>query len=406
MSRPARLFASALLLVLPAFAAPAASELIHGEFTLADGDVVTGWFREESEDACGHHLFEANRADNPWSAWIDEDALAAKRRAEYFASHGLIDRIAYVLDGGDRKQRRLAFICPYDALAGIERDGDGFTARLRDGTEHRLRGHGRDLSSDIVIHTDEILELDWDDVQAAVFTPAPAADDPQLAPLWGTVTGSEGAHTGWIQWDRSECLAGDVLDGDEDGRDHEVPMGDIASITRVDSRSCRVVLRDGDELLLSGSNDVNEDNRGIVVEVADLGRVVTPWHRFDRLELTSPPETPPSTVLDFGELQGTVTTTAGDRHTGRLVFDLDEGWNWEILDGERRDVEYEIPFGNLERLERDDDGLCAVTLRDGRRLELDSGPDTGPENHGLLVVSGGQAVTLAWSEVRTVDFAR
>ena len=37
--------------------------------------------------------------------------------------------------------------------------------------------------------------------------------------------------------------------------------------------------------LLRGELVHHEDNRGIVVDVAGLGRVVHPWHRFDRLEL-------------------------------------------------------------------------------------------------------------------------
>lgn len=398
-----------LLLALPVVAAPAAAELIHGEFTLDDGAVVTGWFREEREDACGHHLFEANRDGYPWAEWINDDALAAQRRADYFATHGLVDRIAYVLDGGDKRTRNLAFICRYDVLATIERDGDGFTATLRDGSQHRLHESGRDLNSDLVIRlpgAEEVLELDWDDLRVARFTAAPAVAPPEMAPLWGTVTGSEGIRTGWIQWDRSECLAGDVLDGDEEGRDHEVPMGDIASIERIDSRSCRLVLHDGTELVLSGSNDVNEDNRGIVVEVAGLGRVVHPWHRFDRLDLTEPPAERPLHESDFGELRGTVTTTSGARYTGRLAFDLDEGWGWDIFDGEHRDVEYEIPFGNIARIERDEDGLCTVEMRGGNRLELDAGPDAGPDNHGLLVISDTEPVMLAWAEVAAVEFRR
>ncbi|MCP4571098.1 MAG: hypothetical protein GY838_01975 [bacterium] len=406
MPRTFRRLVSMLLLAAPLLAAPAAATTLHGEFTLADGTVLTGWFREDREDACGHHLFEARRDGNPWAEWIDDDALAAQRRADFFATHGLIDRLAYVLDGGDREKRNLAFICRYDALASLERDGDGIAATLRDGSQHRLRERGRDLSSDLVIHADEIHELEWDDLRAARFTPATTAPPPELTPVWGTFTGSEGTQTGWIQWDRSECLAGDVLDGDEEGRDHEVPLGDITSIEKVDARSCRVTLRDGTELVLSGSNDVNEDNRGIVVLVAGLGRVVHPWHRFDRLELTDPPVTPPVDEPAYGELRGTVTTTGGARHTGRLAFDLDEGWDWDIFDGELRGVEYEIPFGNIDRIERAGDDSATVQLRDGRRLEMDDGPDAGTGNHGLLVVTERGPVMLVWAEVAAIEFSR
>lgn len=386
-----------------------AGHMIHGTVTTIGGETHTGFIRQEDDDACWDHLFEARRVENPWTDLVDMDALAKERRAAYFASHGLLDRLAYVAHGGDRQNvGKRQFICRYRDLAvlAMDRDEEVVTATMADGSTHRLREGSRDLGGDLMIGGEDGETVDWDDVLQVEFSPAPDGADPGVTRIWGELSTADGDFAGWVRWDRSEFLTSDILDGDEDGTDHEIPMGDIAAIERVNSRSCRVTLTDGRELVLAGSNDVNEDNRGIVIETAAYGRAVADWKTFRRLDFRVPPADHAPVVPFTGatELTATVTTFDGADHTGRLVLDLDESWAWEILDGHHGGIEYEIPLGNIAVIEKDADGVCTVTTRDGSRLTMSTGQDTGPDNRGVLVLGEGDPVQLAWSQVQTVRF--
>ncbi|RKZ16172.1 hypothetical protein DRQ50_06580 [bacterium] len=402
-----------MLLAAPHADTPAATagHMIHGTVTLAGGEVVTGFIRQEDDDACWDHLFEARRRESPWTDLIDMDALARERRAAYFASHGLLDRLAYTLEGGDRQDPGgRQFICRYVDLAvlDIDRELEVVTATMADGSTHELREGSRDLGGDLVLGGEDGRTVDWDDVLRVEFFPAPSGADPGVVRIWGELATADGAFAGWVRWDRSEFLTTDILDGDEANTDHEIPMGDIAAIARVNSRSCRVTLTDGRELVLSGSNDVNEDNRGIIMETAAYGRAVADWKTFRRLDFRVPPKEH-GPVVPFTEstrLTATVTTIDGAVHTGNLVLDLDEGWAWEILDGHHGGIEYEIPLGNITAIEKDADGVCTVTTRDGSRLTMSTGQDTGPDNRGILVLGDGEPAQVAWSQVAVIRFAR
>ena len=136
----------------------------------------------------------------------------------------------------------------------------------------------------------------------------------------------EGQFKGNIQWDKQECINTDKLDGDTEDGDVSIEMGRIKSIERRSRRASTVVLNDGRELVLDGSNDVNHENRGIMVEDPRYGRVTIGWKSFEKVTFSKPKGSGPG-YDDFparGQLKGTVTTEDGDTYTGRLVIDLDE----------------------------------------------------------------------------------
>ena len=79
-------------------------------------------------------------------------------------------------------------------------------------------------------------------------------------------------------------MTGDILDGeDRNERNREIPFGTITEIERFSSRSARVVLTNGEELVLRGTNDVNSSNRDILVLDPTLGQIRVSWEEFDRI---------------------------------------------------------------------------------------------------------------------------
>ena len=156
------------------------------------------------------------------------------------------------------------------------------------------------------------------------------------------------------------------MDGDTEDGDVSIEFGKIKSIAREGFRSS-VVLNSGREMLLRGSNDVNSDNRGIIVTNDALGRVDIPWREFKRVTFDSPKGKMKS-YSDYKnqkELSASVKTRNGDVLKGRLVFDLDEAYDYEVLNGEDDDIEYVIPFRNIDKIMPKNYDNSEVILKNG-----------------------------------------
>lgn len=392
-------------------AASPGAGLIHATVTLRDGTTHNGFLRWKDEDACWDDVFSARQRDLPWFAFADRAALARERRNRYFATHGLVDRLAWSLHNRDDDVHiSRPFVCRYGDLAALRLTEDGdrpVLAVMRDGREVPIGGPSSDIGSDLVIQAapDRSVELAWDDVREIRFAAAPATAAPNTGRLAGTVEFRGGRLSGTLQWDRSECLGVDTLDSDQ----QDVPMAQLRRLARSRRGGSEVTLTDGRVLQLDGTNDVDEGNRGVAVEVAGLGRVTVPWRRFIAADLRVDPATAPGydTFGPPGELTGTVTTTDGRTLTGRLVYDLDEAWTTDLFHGELDECGYQVPFGRIAAVKPAGPGSCEVTLRDGRRLSLAGDEDTGDGHAGLLVFVPGRERPeyVPWSAVGRLEFA-
>ena len=105
-----------------------------------------------------------------------------------------------------------------------------------------------------------------------------------------------------------------------------------------------IELKSGRKLELDDSNDVDSGNRGIIVTIDGVGRVDIPWKEFDKVEFSNPPSKGVSydSFKKQKELTGTVTVANGDKHSGRIVYDLDEAYDLELLNGEIEKSEFVI----------------------------------------------------------------
>ena len=102
--------------------------------------------------------------------------------------------------------------------------------------------------------------------------------------LRGSVTLTDGSLLqGEITWDQDERYDWETLDGDSDQVDYALLFSAIASIRPLEYESSEVTLRDETVLTLSGSNDVDEDNRGVLVKPKDGEEVLVEWDRVRRV---------------------------------------------------------------------------------------------------------------------------
>ena len=104
-------------------------------------------------------------------------------------------------------------------------------------------------------------------------------------PLRGTVITMSGeALAGDIRWDDDEHRSWELLNGASAGVDFQIEFSKIDRIARTPG-GAEVTLRDGRGYELSGSNDVDSGNRGIVVTSPRGGERVVEWSDFRELRL-------------------------------------------------------------------------------------------------------------------------
>ncbi len=224
----------------------------------------------------------------------------------------------------------------------------------------------------------------------------------------------QGDFTGFVQWDRQECVGSDELDGHTADGELSLRFDTIRSIARRSRDSSLVTLLDGREIVLSGTREVGHGNRGIYVDDPRYGRVLISWDAFERVDFSPGGSGPAYGDFPPGRpLTGSVTTRDGRRLAGRLVYDLDESETTETLDAPSQGVDYTIPFGLIASIVlpgREERGTerARVTLQSGEELQLERTGDLGEGNAGMLIfVDGRQRPEyVPWTDVEQVDFDR
>ncbi len=291
---------------------------------------------------------------------------------------------------------------------------------LKDGSHLRVSSSGTDIGSSnrgIVVDDQDLgqITIDWSDFEKVVFSPEPEeypeASETDVWRLFGTVTTWDGRQfRGFIMWDKDESLSSDILDGESRGEEMEIPFSNIQTIERRSSNSATVELVSGKKLRLRDSNDVNDENRGIVVRVAHFGQVTIEWDDFVRADFERPTlrDLPLYDDFDSGEtLYGTVWDDFGERYQGWIRWDDDETMSYEFLDGDMDDIHVMIEFGDIKSIERHSSRSAMVTLQSGQIVHLQGTCDVNHENRGIFVEQDGdERIQLNWDEFERVEFGR
>ena len=203
--------------------------------------------------------------------------------------------------------------------------------------------------------------------------------------LYGVVQDRSGrTFSGAISWLHS------MLDGDSlhtRRGDQDIPFSAIHAVEEHQG-GVRVTLTSGDIVEDQVDHVLGVWTHGSGIRIADpaLGTVHLEWDAFSSLQLEDPPDGLGYDSFDGGHpLFGTVVTRQGDEITGRIRWDADEEWSWELLNGRSDDVDFQIEFGNIEHIEANEDGGARVTLLDGRSFELDGSNDVSADNKGIFV---------------------
>lgn len=383
---------------------------IYGKVYTEDGDVLEGLIRWDRNEASWVDILDGTKE-------IPEDygREARTERGRYREKQKKVELFGLEIysEGGDYYSK--------SALSGLRFghikmlkvvDDNTALLRLKSGQEVELSGGSTDLGSNIreIIIEDRRegeWELLWDDIDSIVFMEA----KPDLRSnfgnrLYGTLVTRRGdSFTGWVCWDVDEVFTLDILDGEEDGRSRKIKFDKIRSIERYSSSGATVTLTSGDELVLKGTNDVDDDNRGILISDPSFGQVTVDWDEFERIDFKQPSRQVTYNDIPVSrELYGTVYRESGDKVRGKIRWDNDEEYTWELLDGKYRDLDFDVEFGLVDKIEKRRRGSI-VTTKDGRELRLEDSNDVDDDNKGIFVTTDdGDRVVIDWDEFDRVDF--
>jgi len=253
-----------------------------------------------------------------------------------------------------------------------------------------------------------LVKIPWNRIKKVEFSEADGDGPLMLGEhLYGQVRtyGNEKLE-GYIIWDADERLGGEKLDGEVKGEDVSIPFKNIASIEGGKNGS-EVTLKSGRSIYMTGTNDVNDGNRGIVVMDPEIGYIEIPWNDFDKIDFSEP-----RTDLSYDDFRkpkgiyGQVYTRNDRSYSGRLVYDLDEYWELEMIEGKDGKLEYSIPIRNIQRIEPKNDSYSEIRLKNGDVLLLGKLRDVTRSNAGILVISGNDKKTnyIDWDDILEIVF--
>lgn len=294
-------------------------------------------------------------------------------------------------------------------------DDDRVLLVLKSGIEVELTEGSTDIGSDIreIIIEDSKqgeVELVWDDIDRVEFMPAKSAEVSQFGErIYGTLTTRRGdKYAGFVTWDVDEVLDNDEIDGEDGDRSRKVKFGRITAIERYSSSGATVYLKNGDQVVLKGTNDVDDSNRGIIISDPGFGQMRVDWDEFDRLDLSASKQSVTYDQFDGGrKIKGSVHTEDGETFTGEIRWDNDEEFTWEILDGDYRGAEFDIEIGLVKSIEKGSTRTSIITVLDGRTFRLRGSNDVDEENKGIFItLANGDIEEVDWDEFEKVEFSK
>ena len=383
---------------------------MYGKVTTIDNSSYTGAIRWGKEEVFWFDMFNSSKPRNRNLRYLSaEDRDNLNRSTEKWSSRR--SNVVIKRNRSWNNKHTHSFTCQFGNILSLEITGrDRVALRMKNGEMLELEGGSNDIGTKIKVYDDElgVVELKWDRVERVEFMDTPKKLNNKFGePLYGNVETAYGDFTGFVQWDHDERLSTDKLDGDNMDGNMAIELGKIKSVER-DGRGSLVILKSGRDFYLTGSNDVNHENRGIIVNMPGQGRVDIEWRDFRMVTFTDSPKDAGPSYASYkmpGELSGKVKTESGSTLSGRIIYDLDEAYDFEILQGKEDDLSYLIPFGEIKSIIPKNYSYTRVELKNGKKLLLTDSQDVTEDNDGILVFTGEEDPTyIPWDDVDEIIF--
>lgn len=388
---------------------------IYGTIHTVDGDAFEGLIRWDKNEGSWVDVLDGTRDRD--ERHRDQSSTSGRHR---YSSR----RSSFKLFGVDiyKNPNSYTFISGSAAQSGIRfghlrslevLDDDRAMLTLKDGSEIEFSNGSTDIGTsvrEIIVEDPKEgeVEFSWEDIESIEFSETNFSKPSAFGErLYGTLTTRRGEEfSGFVCWDVDELFDNDVLDGEDQRRTRKIPFANVTSISRYSSSGAELILKSGDTIVLRGTNDVDESNRGIVISDPALGQVRVGWDNFERLEFKKAAHAVTYSEFDGGRrMRGTVYTESGETYSGEICWDDDEEYTWELLNGSYHDIDFQVEFGQIKQIEKNTSRSADVTLLDNRVFRLRGSNDVDEENKGIIVTpTDRKEVFVDWEDFSRVIF--
>ena len=378
---------------------------IYGSITTDYGDVYTGFMRWGKEEMYWHDIFNSTKTKNFKPSKQEHKENNDWRKLDWNLNN--IWRSNY-------QSNSHSFACFFGDIDKLKvKRSHRVEVVFKNGSSLDVQGGSNDIGTSLFVYDNEIgqIKLHWDDIDLIDFFQAPdKIKNPYGKALFGTIkTDRRTKYTGYIKWDLDERQGNDILDGDSHYGDQKIPFEKIGFIQKnPGGNSIKLSFNSGRTIKVSGSNDCNDENRGIAVYVDHIGSIEIAWEDFNAVQFLDPETAGPSynNFYDPKSLKAKIHTFDGDSFEGFIAFDKDEIWNLEFLDGNDDEIEYQIPIRNISKIIPKNKNYSLVYLKNGEELLLGDRQDVSYANDGILIFKNNQKdpTYLEWDEVDEIIF--
>jgi len=103
---------------------------------------------------------------------------------------------------------------------------------------------------------------------------------------------------------------------------------------------------------------------------------------------------------------GTVKQLNDSEVSGRIIYDIDEALDFEIIEGKENGIEYSIMLKNIKKITPRNSDYSMIELVSGKSFLLGDGRDVSDSNAGVLVFMKGkkEPAYVPWRRIDQIIF--
>ncbi len=418
---------------------------LYGTITTTDGKEHTGSIRWNNEEALWIDYFQGIKSENKYHVFVSEDDimesvyrwLTMKKRLnddeqasvkkKIIIQHSSTDpqviseeemeemlkkEHKVQIDDEEFEKLEHVWMAHFGDIKKITITGEeSVDITLKNGEVTPIKSGSNDFNTNIRMIEKDLGELifEWNNVDHISFSPSPKELLTTFGnPLFGTIRTRKGNYTGFIQWDADKSLDTDKLIGKNADGELAIEFKNISQVN-FNAKSKSVILNSGRvmDLEIMESNDPMK--MGVNIWIDGLGKIYFPPNSILSVEFTNPGKNhlPSYYYFETPEaLTGKVMTNDHKNYAGIIAYDLDEEYDFELIQGISDGLYYSVTLRNIKEIAPYNANASTIKTRTGKTVLIANSHDVAESNSGILIFEEEtkSPTYIKWENVNRVIF--